>query len=525
MGKGKKLKAPKTYTADAKYLVVVDPWPRDSAHPWFINNVAAWFEKMIKDEYPDERHSNIIVELAEWVDVQPYIGKHAHTRFLRGKFENTDAISYIYEYDYEKQNDPARRNWTARYPGEYDLNVFPFKENYPLPEPAPPPPPHVGYVKRPRNVPTPTSAAVVDHQFQSPDVPARASREPTPPPTHEEREAERVTQKRDPYEEDDDAVRLFRSVTRDLVPKQEQDVDYGDSVREKSMNDDHLLTKRERENSAMLDAVDSFLDSVPIKKEERMVPVPFKNEPRCPEGDVFMVPYTFIHILTGDVPTEDDYKPSAELLAAIARMPIEASISGHVVAGRDRSTTLATDFGEPGGPLTMRIKPEPKEEDMLPPPPPPPQWTLDPKRKRSTTLGDRDALVKVNPELQDAHVIPAFDPRARAGGKAESPRVKPEPRNDVVVPQIRNSHPRFSGRGEASGPSGNGAPPPLAQTRDPRIPLARRGDEAVYVKPEPQDHHTLPPTPVTRDPRLARRAAADKRRVDGESDTGKCMLF
>ncbi|KAG6875832.1 hypothetical protein C0993_007184, partial [Termitomyces sp. T159_Od127] len=170
MAKSKKLK--KYKAPDAKFLVVIDPWPaRQALHREFINNVAAWFEFMLRDDHPGETvrtiytqgtHNNIIVELSESVDIQPYIGVHAHRRFLLPPYEDTEAVSYIYEYDYETQNDPTRRSWTARYPSNYDISIFPFKENYPIPTPAPLPPIHINYAKRPSVAVPPLAIAPAD---------------------------------------------------------------------------------------------------------------------------------------------------------------------------------------------------------------------------------------------------------------------------------------------------------------------------------------------------------------------------
>ncbi|KAG6895045.1 hypothetical protein C0992_003372 [Termitomyces sp. T32_za158] len=215
MAKSKKLKKYKASliqtsgcAPDAKFLVVIDPWPAKQAyHREFINNVAAWFEFMLRDDHPGETvrtvytqgtHNNIIVELSELIDIRLYIGAHAHRNFLLPPYEDTEAISYIYEYDYETQNDPTRRSWTARYPSNHDMDIFPFKSHYPLPTPAPIPPIHIQYVKR-SSVAIPALATTAPDDLPLADD--MRSHAPSPPLLAREDEAEPQVKKRDPYEE------------------------------------------------------------------------------------------------------------------------------------------------------------------------------------------------------------------------------------------------------------------------------------------------------------------------------------
>ncbi|KAG6817175.1 hypothetical protein H0H87_011876 [Tephrocybe sp. NHM501043] len=432
MGKGKK--ALKTYKA-------MKPWPPDDKHPSFITNVAAWIEFMLREEYPEDskaHHQNIIVELSGSVEVQPYIGKHVHDRFL----SNSERF---------KVHNLDRTDWTARYPNwnNYDPSYYPFKENYPIPEPAPLPSYEVNYAKRPRNVAV-VPVAAMDYQLIN----------GAPKSLHIKRE-EQGTQstltKRDPYEEDEDAVRHLKGASQDLLPKQEQSVEY------------ELL---------------AAFSSLP---PETFNPLP-------------------------SVKTEE------ELDARSHRTRFSKSES---------STTLATDFGElhPGS-SSIRIKPEPKDEDMLVPLQPSPlRKTSDSRRERSTTLASEEA-VRVKSEPRDTHTLPSFDPRPRHNNlrEARGLRVKPEPQEKTSVLAIpsrgQTLDPRLARRADAGcSVNGRAFPPPPP---DPR--LARHGaGEHVHIKPEPRDISSLLPEPATQDPRVARRTMIPdgKRRVEDESDTGR----
>ncbi|KAG6910116.1 hypothetical protein DXG01_013170 [Tephrocybe rancida] len=471
------------------------------------------------------KHNNIIVELSEGVDIEPIIGEHAHRRFLKAPYDATNAVSYIYEYDYEKQNDPTRRNWAARYPSQYDITNFPFKDNYPIPTPAPLPPSHVNYAKRPSVVPVPCPTAVVDEQF--PGAPARPNCKLSPfSLPREEQDTEPVMKKRDPYETglkfidhlqpsltsaitEDEAKWLLRSVSQDFTPKQEQDTDHGPHRITNAVNgiikkEESMIPSLKREQDA--DTVEEFLASVSVKKEES---VEFDRSRHLSE------------------PTkEEEYQPSTELLAAFADLPMETftplvkeeppsethpahrrlisnrSYSDHLTdpTSRERSTTLATDFGDTG-PSSLRIKPEPKDDNMLPPPPPHPfERTRDPRRNRSVTLASDDGreTVRVKPEPQDSYEIPAT--------------TGPERQMD----DSRTYDPRLARRGGF----GDHAIPPSSSlhTGDPKF--ARHG-EPMFMKSEPRDDYMLPPRAITRDPRLTRREGGEKRPFDDESEAGK----
>ena len=114
-----------------KYLVVTSPWTRNK------EGIAAWFAVMLKDPYPDAsvnaiytqkdavsslsfrtlvsriflwifmQDDTMIVQLSREVeDVSYFLGAHLHSVFLLDRPQDT-KVSYIYEYNYERHNDPA----------------------------------------------------------------------------------------------------------------------------------------------------------------------------------------------------------------------------------------------------------------------------------------------------------------------------------------------------------------------------------------------------------------------------------
>ncbi|KAF5360963.1 hypothetical protein D9756_005162 [Leucocoprinus leucothites] len=108
MGKSKSKKGQlKRYSTPAdRYLIITDPW---GGTPWqanFFNNVTAWFEIMLKPQYPGSR--NVVVELPDYIDVTPLLGAHYWKEFLVPPhcFNVADRASYIYEFDYRNHAIP-----------------------------------------------------------------------------------------------------------------------------------------------------------------------------------------------------------------------------------------------------------------------------------------------------------------------------------------------------------------------------------------------------------------------------------
>ncbi|KAF9444114.1 hypothetical protein P691DRAFT_787144 [Macrolepiota fuliginosa MF-IS2] len=152
MGKSKSKKSqPKRYpTPTDKYLIVTDPWggvPLKTSD--FFNNVTAWFEIMLKPKYPGARPSaifyqftnkNIIVEIPDNIDVEPYLGTHYWSSFLLPPhcYEVGARASYIYEFETRFFPTPAAQGgWTAGYAQYTRIRPdFFVREPYPAPLPA-----------------------------------------------------------------------------------------------------------------------------------------------------------------------------------------------------------------------------------------------------------------------------------------------------------------------------------------------------------------------------------------------------
>ncbi|GLB37873.1 hypothetical protein LshimejAT787_0409240 [Lyophyllum shimeji] len=559
MAKSKKVK--KYKAPSSKYLVVVDPWGTPG-NAYFIGNVAAWFELMLQDDYPDEdvktvftqkTHKNVIVELSESVDVLPYLGAHHHARFLKAPHNITDDVSYIYEYDYETQNDPARRGWTANYPPPYDIKIFPIIQPYPLPLPAPPPPFHVAYAKRPPNIVSRPAPNVVQNQpvgSANVSVPGNTQwLSSVPSQTTEDARPEAAVnlKKRDPYDEADEAERVLRGRTSPPSTSTKRE-DERQHVERPGVKDEEPVTRRlpisQREQEAITPGTDDeFLDSIiSVKKEEpglHRIPVP---EPRSKDlstpgpsdpGRVVKKESTDTALRTSGAPlrsgnTEGDglqgqhYEPSADLLAAFASLRSEVPGQAPNAPNSDNyqpSADLLAAFAslqprilsQPPNATdktpktrTPFVKNEPCDEDAN---------LLTSPRGRSATLatenGEAPTSVRVKPEPRDYDVpscAPPLVPRTRdlrslqrersATLATEPPEaepstvwVKPEPRDDYTIPPPR--------------------PVDVPASRDPR--LAHREQPVVRVRPEPRGDHPIPPSlpvPGTRDPRVANREQA-----------------
>ncbi|KAF8225281.1 hypothetical protein L208DRAFT_1408763 [Tricholoma matsutake] len=96
-----------------KFVVVVDPWRYRN----FFEDIGAWFEIMLTDDYPGTRvdmiygqvgkHHNVIVQLPGHVDIRPLLGAHRHAAILKPPYNmNTDGVSYIFEYNFEREGNP-----------------------------------------------------------------------------------------------------------------------------------------------------------------------------------------------------------------------------------------------------------------------------------------------------------------------------------------------------------------------------------------------------------------------------------
>ncbi|KJA20495.1 hypothetical protein HYPSUDRAFT_815524 [Hypholoma sublateritium FD-334 SS-4] len=79
------------------------------------------------------QHRNLIVELPrEVTDISPYLGRHLHATFLlEGPL--SEDFSEIYEYKYSRHGDPATKNWSVEFPKSQKIPEGFFRTPYPLP--------------------------------------------------------------------------------------------------------------------------------------------------------------------------------------------------------------------------------------------------------------------------------------------------------------------------------------------------------------------------------------------------------
>ncbi|KAH6873577.1 hypothetical protein BKA70DRAFT_282691 [Coprinopsis sp. MPI-PUGE-AT-0042] len=151
MGKGGKGKL-KTYKPPPeKFVVVYKAWGINPSNAKVTcNQIAAWFEVMLRERYPDTRPYSIyyqpkklhyfIVELPSNVDINPYLGTHSYDAFLKGIQTSPNDVACLYEYNYKSFGDPSKV-WNQGF-AEYTKipEGFPVRSPYPIPGPAVPPP-------------------------------------------------------------------------------------------------------------------------------------------------------------------------------------------------------------------------------------------------------------------------------------------------------------------------------------------------------------------------------------------------
>lgn len=114
-----------------------------------------------------------LVEVPEGIDVVPLLGAHYHCNFLIPPYNASNAVSYIYEYNYLKKGPPERQSksnssprrviwffiidlcyytgcWKFAVPSYQSLGSdFAVKFPYPIPSPAPNPPDSLGNLAQP----------------------------------------------------------------------------------------------------------------------------------------------------------------------------------------------------------------------------------------------------------------------------------------------------------------------------------------------------------------------------------------
>ncbi|KAF8867560.1 hypothetical protein BD779DRAFT_136831 [Infundibulicybe gibba] len=314
MAKGGK-KGPKRYELpDEKFIVVVNPWGSPT-NKLFINNVGAWFEHMLYEDYPNTQveaiytqgtHSNIVVELPAHVDISQYLGAHAYARFLAPPWNTSPHIAYMYEYNYESFDHPTRKGWKSSYPTYTSIPPnFPVKkEGYPIPDPAPPPTRDVVYAKKPPPLPQASVSgmnAATDTQYANKGL-------------------------------DDDAARLLQSlISTDIKPDIKPDIKLSLGVKEESQDDEY------KPSAELIAAVSTKLD---------------------PYNDEYKPSPELISALSNTTKQEPAYEPSPELIAAISAKQEfrddEYKPSTELIAALQTKVEPRNDAGTPGSPLRVR---------------------------------------------------------------------------------------------------------------------------------------------------------------------------
>ncbi|KAI0356553.1 hypothetical protein OH77DRAFT_1423483 [Trametes cingulata] len=125
----KKKGPPYTDDPGCKYIVIEDPWPGNPSgdlkarNQVYFNHLCTWVYFMFGKAHEAEAvfsvntRSEVIVRLAEHVDITPVLGAHPWRRFLaRGDARDKDRVSYIFEYNYRMKGEPSRHNWVETYP-------------------------------------------------------------------------------------------------------------------------------------------------------------------------------------------------------------------------------------------------------------------------------------------------------------------------------------------------------------------------------------------------------------------------
>ncbi|KAF8959224.1 hypothetical protein BDZ97DRAFT_1838697 [Flammula alnicola] len=394
MGKSKS-KGFKTTSPLEKFLVVVNPWGLNGDFVTSdFNQISAWFEFMLRDEYPGARVRSIYYQRTELMSISL-------------------ATKLIMNHNLD---------WSIGYPNYSEIPAtIPLRSPYPCPHIPGPPPSDISCAR-----PFPTqvyesrllrlaseSQMMADGATTSPAPPRDgSSREPSQYSTLQSLSANKGKEKM--RDEPSSPAHLKGAISnRRSIP----------SVQLKKMDP----YEEEEESKALLrspspikDEAEDFLSSVlgehPAKEEEK--PLIFPTEP------------------DGNQP-EDDYQPSAELLAMLGTLPPELKPDSFVHSGEDYG------YGDPRKP----VKPEPVDESIpvvgisssesLPPELliPVPEERLSVKEEFQDVKGERDYkphtyhIVKQEPSgIPNQRYPPTQRPGFQETGS--NFRVKPEPVDD-----------------------------------------------------------------------------------------------
>ncbi|TFK64285.1 hypothetical protein BDN72DRAFT_274814 [Pluteus cervinus] len=496
---GKKIKFKEYTPRDGdKYVVVVDPWGRSGRHPTDLSNVGAWFELMLREEYPGTKaltiytqgtHDNVIVKLPSNVDLNKILGAHRWGRILKPPYTGNEmeGTSWIYEYNYGSYNDPARTNWKSNFP-EYSIGSgFPIKYPYPEPELGSSPPSDVTWAKQlpdhlrlaedqilpalshlgPNDEPTeeqtaghsqlPSEAPNVD--FNPPEEEQKfltsTKEEEKPSIPMYERDSRSTTRlesaessepvikadspgpmfKRDPYEEDHDAVHLLRDVPQlsgstSRVKTEPREDDIEPEIRVKAGRVPNKMSIDPLPSNGDYTPSDELVHLFGTYPENIFGTPMVSNTPGPSRSQTAQSPEDIKPDIKPDIrnetsidppgPPKDNYEPCEELKRLFGTLP------GNIISSHPSLSAFTMTPNTPGpsrsqtatssGDTPIRVKPEPEEPDikLLASVSPSMTRTRDPRRRTAQTSGNSTTQNK----------------RAWEGSSRENnqpKRIKPEP--------------------------------------------------------------------------------------------------
>ncbi|KAF8805134.1 hypothetical protein BYT27DRAFT_7258250 [Phlegmacium glaucopus] len=376
-GKNKAFKLKEYKVPPEKYVVVVNAWglPDKLDMNTKMNEIAAWFELLLKNDYPDARvreifyqktHRTIIVELPREVEIEKYLGAYHYSQFHKNipPDNNPSRTAYLYEYHYAKFGHPGNKNWSGVIPPNHAIPaglLQIMKDPFPRPHPAPLPTSETPYA-RPvpakiqcqlaimRDVPliasasdntgegrsmeepplppleSPCAAQAPNVDSSSFDLPPTESLfTPYEPPSHYVAHVESSKSRLNQQEQ----------VSPELLQVKKMDP-YEEEEVERALLRSLSPVKKDESNEAV-DFLNSFLPN--IKSEEQPTPVfPYSMSREVSNAAT----------LASDGDGDGDYEPSADLQELFNTLPTELSTGeGSSTARRDvvvKSEVLDTDL-------------------------------------------------------------------------------------------------------------------------------------------------------------------------------------
>ncbi|KAI0068980.1 hypothetical protein BV25DRAFT_1817903 [Artomyces pyxidatus] len=84
--------------------------------------------------------NEVIVQLPYNTNIEPVLGVHKWSQFLKKWVRNPNAVSYVFEYNYRMNGDPAKHSWREWMTSEIPIPDHVFAQPYPAPSWAAPPP-------------------------------------------------------------------------------------------------------------------------------------------------------------------------------------------------------------------------------------------------------------------------------------------------------------------------------------------------------------------------------------------------